>query len=273
MATRQDNVDVPEVPEEANSRADKRVERMKYFKSIQRRARQSTNVESQQRSARRRTESLEQKELLGVDTKEGRLSMEVCHGQRHVNRKCADTRHHLEERSQGSQAAQASGSGLPTGFFGVTHQTTHIPPSQVMLYCGLCSAYTTKEHAEEHRFQQEAAEEVDFQMDQPEVVAEEEESSERLREDLLRQARWARLNKLLHVSVAGEAEAVTAWCAAYVRTEKSFRFMRASPECTKQIVDFLRRFRETIRDDAELVMAWEERIGKQAKIQQVDLVE
>jgi hypothetical protein len=219
MATIQDNGDVPVIPEETNTSAARRLEHTKKFKSIQRRAGHRTDAESQRRASRRRTESKELKTLLGVNTEKGALHMEVCHGQRHINRNCADMRHHLKEPSRRSQAAQASSSGIPVGFFGVTHRTTHSANSGVMLYCRLCSAYTTKEHAEEHRFQQEAEE--DNHIDQS-GAATEEESSETLREDLLRQARWARLQKLLQVAVAGEEEVVTAWCAACVRTNEPF---------------------------------------------------
>jgi hypothetical protein len=41
--------------------------------------------------------------------------------------------------------------------------------------------------------------------------------------------------------------------------------MRASPENANKIVNFLRQFRDTIKQDAELFKAWKERIGKNAQ--------
>lgn len=319
MPSQQDNRettrDVPVRPEEDEDRSWRIRSRATYFKEIQRRAGRTTDVESQRAAERRRQESKELKEYLGVDTSQNTermpLKVEVCHGKRYVYRECGDVRHRINDRRSSrisrsrtrentyhpsatssrneEQRRSPQKRRMPEGFFGVSSCTPDVKKqgekrAEKTSFCTHCGKQTSSDHAEEHQFQQMAEEfdqpemsEIDFvanvQQENPveestasnshiqrtEVVAEE-ESLQEMREDLIRQANWMKLQNFMYKEAASEEEVIRAWYAEHVKTNTSFRYMRAKPVQAKKIVVFLLRIKEMIKDDEAMMRAWRERL-------------
>ena len=294
-----------------------------YFKEIQRRAGKTTDADSQRTAERRRQSSNESSGLLGVETNQypehKSLTVKVCHEGRYVNQPCQDGRHQINElrtnrlakrppyepwklhacdnvhhpSHASSRKDERKGSPpmqrrMPNGFFGVFSHTMDGEKSRKKavntVFCIHCGKHTSKEHAEEHKFQQMADEfdqqdmsEVEFitttpiqqenpveeptnitQNQQTEVA--EEEATQKMREDLIRQANWMKLQKFMYNEASSEEEVIRAWCENNVKTNTSFRFMRANPVQAQKIVAFLLRIKDKIKDDQEMMRAWRERL-------------
>ena len=196
---------------------------------------------------------------------------------------------HVSSRKDERTGSPSNQGRMPDGFFGVSSRTLKEEKSKKKavntVFCIHCGKNTPREHAEEHKFQQMAEEfdqpemsEVDFitttPVQQENPVEEpttsmsrsqrtdvaEEEAIQKMRDDLIKQANWMKLQNFMFNEATSEEEVIRSWCAKHVKTNTSFRYMRANPVQAKKIVAFLLRIKEKIKGDEEMMRAWRERL-------------